>query len=188
MKVELSDVFTHKIDTKTRTLFLTQVDDDVTDAQVFETFLIGLHLLEGQNKKPITVLMNHDGGDEMCNMGIYDAIKASECHITTVVYGNAQSMGAWILQAADKRVMMPSAKMMLHVGENSAPNDHTKNNIKMFEEVKRDMKMFEDVLLDRIKEKQPKYTRRKLQNLLNFNTYLRADEALKLGLIDQVGL
>lgn len=187
----LTEIFDYNLDLRTRTIFLTKYggEDSDNDGAIAEKFLKGFHILETMpGDKPITVKMNHDGGDENCNMAIYDVIKASKAETTVIVQGNAASMGAWVLQAADRRIMMPSSRLMIHIGSTSAPDDHARNNIKLLKALERELPRFEEILLSKIREKHPKFRKDKLVKMLDFNTYLWPEDAVELGLADQIGL
>ena len=49
-------------------------------------------------------------------MGVYDAIQMCRCDVSTVCFGLAASMGAFILTAGakGKRMSMPNARIMIH--------------------------------------------------------------------------
>ena len=48
----------------------------------------------------------------------------SNCYITIIVYGQAESMSSIILQAADERVITPNSYFMIHYGSSSASGDY----------------------------------------------------------------
>ena len=50
-------------------------------------------------------------------MAIFDAIKICRSHVTILVYGQAESMSSIILQAADKRIMMPNSTLYVSLWE-----------------------------------------------------------------------
>ena len=107
-----------------------------TDANMAERVIKGLHMLDTSaptGDKPITIIMNNLGGDWYHGMGIYDAIKACKNHITIKVFGYVMSMGSIIIQAADKRIMSPNSRMMIHYGT-SGYYGHNKDFIKWAKE------------------------------------------------------
>ena len=57
--------------------------------------------------------------EELSKKYIDDAIKICNSYITMVSYGQAESMSSIILQAADKRIMMPNAHFMCHYGSSA---------------------------------------------------------------------
>lgn len=69
-----------------------------------------------QSPDDIEILLNTPGGDWVDGVAIYGAISRSPNTITITVTGQAASMGALILQAADHRVMWPQASLILHDG------------------------------------------------------------------------
>jgi ATP-dependent protease ClpP protease subunit len=121
------------------------------DHLMAEFFIKGMHALEVKNKKPITILMNNPGGDWYHGMAIYDAIKCSQCHCTIRVYGHAMSMGSIILQAADRRIMMPNSRFMIHYGYDGKLG-HAKIVYKWADEGKRVNWEMENIYLDRMLE------------------------------------
>lgn len=66
--------------------------------------------------KPILIHMKTCGGDWTEGMAIYDMIKACPMPVTILSYTHARSMSSLILQAANKRVLMPHSYFMFHEG------------------------------------------------------------------------
>jgi len=168
----------------TKTLYMGE--EDGTEHTMVEKTIKGLHILDtvaGGNT--ITIIMNNYGGDEYYGMAIYDAIK--QCKNRTIIEatGYVMSMGALILQAADERIMAPNATMMIHYGSMYFEG-HSLDMKMASKENDRLCKMIEDILLKRIKKKNPDYTREKLQELMKFDKFLTAKEAIKLGLADKL--
>jgi len=156
------------------------------DFLMAERTIKGLHLLDQKKDKPITIIMNNPGGDVYHGAAIYDAIKGCKNHITIKVYGHAMSMGSIILQAADERIMAPNSKFMIHYGTWGINGSHTKTFQKWAEECKRYDKWMIDMYLERIREKHPKYSRKKVDEMCNFDTILTAKETVDLGFADKV--
>jgi ATP-dependent Clp protease protease subunit len=67
-------------------------------------------------KTPLLIHMKTNGGDWTEGMAIYDAIKAFPWPVTILSYTHARSMSSIILQAANKRVLMPNSYFMFHDG------------------------------------------------------------------------
>jgi len=155
------------------------------DALMAERTIKNLTILESINKEPITILMNNIGGDEFHCFAIVDAIRVCTSHIKIVVFGHAMSAGSLILQAADERVMAPLAVQMIHYGT-FANNDHSKTFQKWATEGKRIDEWMEQWYMAKIKEKHPEFKMKKLQEMLNFDSFLSAEESVRLGLADKV--
>jgi len=159
-----------------------------TDNFMAEKVIKDLHILDnvGQDgDKPINIIMNNPGGDWYHGMAIYDAITACKNHITITIFGYAMSMGSIILQAADERVMSRNSRMMLHYGEDGYAG-HTLDFQQTAEESKYTTKIMENIYLDRIKVQKKRFNLKKLQELIRFDRYLSAEEAVNLGLCDKV--
>lgn len=177
---DLDRFFDHSIHVPTRTLFM----GTETDELMAELFLKGMAILSSSTQ-PIKIIMNNWGGDEYSGLAIYDAIWQCPAHVSITVYGHAMSMGSWILQAADERIMTPHATMMLHYGT-WGDYDHVPYIRALMEEGERLNKLMEQTYLDRIKQVNPKFTLRSLRKMLEIDTYLTAQQAVELGLADKV--
>ena len=64
----------------------------------------------------IKLFINSPGGSVTAGMGIYDAMQMCRCDVSTVCFGLAASMGAFLLAAGakGKRMSMPNARIMIH--------------------------------------------------------------------------
>lgn len=95
----------------------TDFSEPGVEYQMATAFIKNLQILSGRDpKKPILVHMKSCGGDWDEGMSIYDAIRACPNPITILAYTHARSMSSLILQAADKRVLMPHSYFMFHEG------------------------------------------------------------------------
>jgi ATP-dependent Clp endopeptidase proteolytic subunit ClpP len=208
----------------TRTIYMgsASTDDEGcesgVDHMMAEQMIKTLHILDNQDaesrkgNKPITIIMNNPGGEVYHGLAIYDAIRNCKNHITIKVYGHAMSMGSWILQAADYRVMTPNSRIMIHYGYDGG-DAHSKTFQKYALEGDKINKLMEDVFLEKIednkitqeeylhligkdkeisklhsssKRKMIDINREKLELMLNFDTFIDAEMALKLNLIDEI--
>lgn len=193
-KESIDRFYDYDIYPETRTIYMGSIshDDDNeesgTDYAMAERAIKGLHILDTtapNGDKPITIIMNNLGGDPVHGMGIFDAIKACKNHVTIIVYGHAMSMGSVILQAADKRIMAPNARMMIHYGSMSV-SGHAKTVYRSVEENKKMDKTMEEIYLEKIKKINPSFSQQQIKKLCDFDTYMSAQEALELGLIDEI--
>lgn len=179
---DVDKFYAYGIHIPSRTLFMgTEVDEKMA-----EDFLKGMCLLEGISKDiGITIIMNNIGGDEYHGLAIYDAIATSKCHITIVAYGHAMSMGSWILQAADERVLAPHATVMLHYGTWVAEGSKTEVRA-LAKEMERLNALMEETYLKRMKEADQSVTPGKLKKMLADECFMTAAEAVKCGLADRI--
>lgn len=156
-----------------------------TDGAMAERVIKNLHILDTLNNEPILVLMNNIGGDEYHGFAIYDAIKQCKSHVTIKVCGHAMSMGSIILQAADERIMMPTSRLMIHYGTWGI-HDHAKTTQKWAKEGQKIDDWMEQMYMEKIRERQPEFKLKKLQEYLDHDTFLTAKETVDLGLADKV--
>jgi ATP-dependent protease ClpP protease subunit len=187
--------YDYSIDLDNRTLWLGSTAEEAAGSEsgveysLVENVIKSLHLLEKNapnGDKPVFILLNNPGGDEIEGMAIYDAIKACKNHVTITVYGKVMSMAGYILQAADYRIMAPNSVFMMHEGTRGLPSDHpriVKNWNKYYDKV--DEILF-NLYLNKIKEKHPEFSKKKLDDMLKFDTILTALETVDLGLADKV--
>jgi len=174
--------FDYDIHVPSRTLF---VGGEV-DAELAERLIKGLHLLTAAAKEgPVRILLNSPGGDVYDGLAAYDAIATCPAHVTVVAFGHAMSMGSWIIQAADERVLAPSCTMMIHHGSGGI-HDRYKYVQAEAAEHARIARLMEQTYLRRIKERDPTFSARRLKTMLDTDTYLTAVEAVELGLADRV--
>ena len=177
--------FDHGLYLPTRTIYMGE--EDGTDYVMAERVIKRLHVLDAKQDAPIAILMNNDGGDEYHGQAIYDAILTCKNHVTITAFGHAMSMGSIILQAADERIMAPNAHMMIHYGTWEPPKEsHPKVLTSWAEEGEKFDKWMVDLYLAKIKEKRPRYQRATLDKLLDFDTFLTAQETVDLGLADRL--
>lgn len=181
----------YNIDLATRTIYMgsgTEMDDDGDGltSRLSEKVIKGLHILDSLPiESEITLIINNPGGDVYEGLAIYDAIKSCKNHVKAIVYGRCMSMASWILQAADERIMAPSAVMMIHYGECHI-SGHSKSAMIWAKEEERLNKKMEEILIEKMRHKVPEVTRTQLHNMIKFDKILTPQEALELGLVDSI--
>merc|ERR1719270_3302702 len=73
--------------------------------------------LAGENvDEDITMYINSPGGSVSAGMAIYDTMQFVPCDVSTVCFGTAASMGAFLLGAGapGKRRSLPNSRIMIH--------------------------------------------------------------------------
>jgi ATP-dependent protease ClpP protease subunit len=95
-------------------------------------------------------------------------------------------MATIILQAADERVIHKNARMLLHIGSEEYSEDHVENIKRWRDWSDKDEEKTRQIYLKRIKEKKPRFTKKKLSDLLTFDTILSSKECVDFGLVDFV--
>jgi ATP-dependent Clp endopeptidase proteolytic subunit ClpP len=191
---DIDKFFDYGLDVPNRTIYMGSIpsehdEESGVDFSMAEYTIKAIHILESlapEGDKPITIIMNNPGGDYYHGMAIYDAIKNCRNHVTIKVFGHAMSMGSIILQAADERILAKNSRVMIHFGTMGLGHTHTKIFIKWAEETKIQDDEMIDVLLEKIREKNPSFQKKRLQELCNFDTILNSSEAIALGLADKI--
>mmetsp|Transcript_8549 Transcript_8549/g.20202 ORF Transcript_8549/g.20202 Transcript_8549/m.20202 type:complete len:261 (+) Transcript_8549:70-852(+) len=98
---------------KDRILLLgTDVNDEVANNLVAQM----LFLANEDPGKDITMYINSPGGSVSAGMAIYDTMQYIPCDVSTVCFGTAASMGAFLLctGAKGKRKSLPNSRIMIH--------------------------------------------------------------------------
>ncbi|XP_002960346.2 ATP-dependent Clp protease proteolytic subunit 3, chloroplastic [Selaginella moellendorffii] len=96
-----------------RIVFLGSQVDDVSADLIISQLL----LLDAKDPtKDIKMFINSPGGSVSAGMGIYDAMKLCRADVSTICFGLAASMGAFLLASGTKgkRYCMPNARVMIH--------------------------------------------------------------------------
>lgn len=148
-----------------------------------------LHVLDHTSTietKPITIILNSTGGTQDDGLAIYDAISECKNHVTIKAYGSVMSTAAWIMQAGDLRVMSKNCKMMLHTGQIDMGNEHPEQHKRWLQQFQKDELIFEEILLNKIKIKKPRFTKKQVRDMLKFDTILTAQDAFEYNLIDEI--
>ncbi|KQQ46561.1 MULTISPECIES: ATP-dependent Clp endopeptidase proteolytic subunit ClpP [Rhizobium/Agrobacterium group] len=164
---------------KERIIFLTGPVEDHMASLVCAQLLF----LESENpKKEIALYINSPGGVVTAGMAIYDTMQFIRPAVSTLCVGQAASMGSLLLAAGEKgmRFCTPNARIMVHQpsggfqGQASDIERHARDIIKM----KR-----------RLNEVYVKHTGRTLEeveNTLDRDHFMDADEAKNWGVVDKI--
>ena len=164
---------------KERIIFVTGMIEDHMASLITAQLLF----LEAENpKKEISMYINSPGGVVTSGMAIYDTMQFIRPPVSTLCIGQAASMGSLLLCAGEKgmRYAVPNARVMLHQpsggfqGQASDIERHAEDIIK----IKR-----------RLNEIYFQHTGQDydtVEQTLDRDFFLTADEAQKFGLIDEV--
>jgi ATP-dependent Clp protease protease subunit len=142
-----------------------------------------LLFLESENpKKEIAMYINSPGGVVTSGLSIYDTMQYIRSPVSTVCVGQAASMGSLLLAAgeAKMRVALPNARVMVHQpsggfrGQASDIERHAEDIIK----VKR--------RLNEIYVKHTGQDYKTIENKLDRDFFMSADEAQEFGIVDHV--
>ncbi len=164
---------------KERIIFMTGPVEDHMATLVCAQLLF----LEAENpKKEIAIYINSPGGVVTAGMAIYDTMQFIKPAVSTLCIGQAASMGSLLLAAGhkDMRFATPNARIMVHQpsggfqGQASDIERHARDIIKMKRR------------LNEVYVKHCGRTYEEVEQTLDRDHFMDADEALNWGLIDRV--
>ncbi|MGB3814819.1 MAG: ATP-dependent Clp endopeptidase proteolytic subunit ClpP [Shinella sp.] len=164
---------------KERIIFLTGPVEDHIATLVCAQLLF----LEAENpKKEIALYINSPGGVVTSGMAIYDTMQFIKPAVSTLCIGQAASMGSLLLAAGhkDMRFATPNARIMVHQpsggfqGQASDIERHAKDILKMKRK------------LNEVYVKHCGRTYEEVEQTLDRDHFMSADEAKDWGLIDRV--
>jgi ATP-dependent Clp protease protease subunit len=145
-------------------------------------------------EKDILFYINSPGGSVTAGLAIYDTMQFIKCDVSTIVLGQACSMGSFLAQAGapGKRIVLPEARTMIHRVSSGTPGTRGSVHVQdlQFEDAKRSFE--ESVRINkRLTELYARHntagkTYDELYEAMKFDTFLSADEAVAYGLADEV--
>ncbi len=139
--------------------------------------------LEAENpNKDIFFYINSPGGSVTAGMSVYDTMQFIKPDVSTMVIGQAASMGAFLLNAGakGKRLALPNSRVMIHQplggyrGQASDIDIHAKEILKIRDN------------LNKIMAKHSGKNIKTIAKDTDRDNYMSAQEALDYGLIDHI--
>jgi ATP-dependent Clp protease protease subunit len=176
---------------KERIIFL---NGEVNDA-VSNSICAQLLFLEAEDPDAdISFYINSPGGSVTAGLAMYDTMQYVKPDITTIVMGQAASMGSFLAQAgtAGKRKVLPESRTMIHRVSSGTPGTRGSVHVQEleFEDAKRH---FEESkrLNERLTELYAKHNSKgksyeELFETMKFDTFLSAADAVEWGLADEI--
>ena len=142
--------------------------------------------MQSEDKKPITFYISTYGGNADDMFAMYDMMRGMRdtTEIHTVGLGKVMSAGVLMLAAGTKghRYIGKNCRVMIHsvMGGNHGSLHNMMNEMEAIEQLQ---DMYCDALIS-----ETKLTRVKLKNMLErkVNVYLSAEEAVELGIADEI--
>ncbi|MBR4932415.1 MAG: ATP-dependent Clp endopeptidase proteolytic subunit ClpP [Alphaproteobacteria bacterium] len=164
---------------KERIIFLTgQVNDDVASLICAQ-----LLFLEAEDaKKEISFYINSPGGVVTSGLAILDTMNYIKCPVSTVVMGQAASMGSLLLccGAKGRRFALPNARVMIHQPSGGFQGQATDIEIHAKEILSIKAR------LNQIYVEQTGQDLDTIERAMERDNFMTAEEAKKFGLIDEV--
>lgn len=164
---------------KERIVFLSgEVNDDVATLICAQ-----LLFLEAENpKKDISFYINSPGGVVTSGLAIYDTMQYIRPDVSTIVLGQAASMGALLLCSGEKgkRFALPNSRVMIHQPHGGARGQATDIEIQAREILKLRARL-NGIIMERTGK--PLSV---IEASVERDYFMSADEAKDFGLIDEV--
>lgn len=164
---------------KERIIFLsTPIEDSVASLVIAQL----LFLESEDSEKDINLYINSPGGIITSGMAIMDTMNFIKPAVSTIVVGQASSMGAFLLAAGEKgkRYALPNSRIMIHQ-PSGGTEGQASDIIIAAEEIQKTKKKMNQMLA--------KFCGKKITQIekdADRNYFMSAEEALKYGLIDEI--
>jgi len=157
--------------------------------------LAQLLYLESQNSsEDIHLYINSPGGSVTAGLAIYDTMQFISSPVSTIVIGQAASMGSFLAQAGEpgKRYVLPESRTMIHRVSSGTPGTRGSVHVQelQFEDAIRSMeeskRLNERLTQLYVKHNSKGKSYEEMFDQMKFDTFLSAEEAVTNGLADKV--
>ena len=132
------------------------------------------------NTKNITLHINSPGGSVFDGITIYNFLKDSDIHVTVKIEGMAASIASIVALSGDKIQMAENSMIMIH-----NPWAGRYGDADEFRKVAEFLDQVKDILVKTYMSK-TNLSKEKIEDMMNEETWLQADEAKELGFIDEI--
>jgi ATP-dependent Clp protease protease subunit len=153
--------------------------------QMANLIVAQLLFLESENPdKDIHLYINSPGGSVSAGLAIYDTMQFIKPDVSTIVMGQACSMGSLLAQAGakGKRYILPNARHMIHQPSGGARGQATDMEIQVAE-----IRKLKEILTGiYVTHNSAGKTYDQLSADMERDKYMSAEEALNYGLIDKI--
>jgi len=162
---------------------IVMLDTDVNEHSA-SLIVAQLLFLESQGNEDINFFINSPGGVVTAGMAIYDTIQFIKPDVSTIVMGQACSMGSLLATAGapGKRKMLPNARHMIHQPSGGAGGQATDMEI----QVKEILKMKQNLTQLYVNHNSKGKTFDEFYTAMERDNFMSAQEALDFGLIDEI--
>ena len=158
------------------------LNGEVSSASAMNVILRLLDMEKESSTEEISLYINSPGGSIAAGLGIYDTINFIKAPVSTVCYGMAASMGAFLLSsgAKGKRYSLPNAKIMIHQPLGGAQGQASDIAIQA-NEILKTKKRINDILAQNTSQPLSK-----IEVDTDRDFYMNAEEAEKYGIVDKI--
>ena len=162
---------------------IVMLDTDVNE-HVSSLLVAQFLFLESQGNEDISFFINSPGGSVTAGMAIYDVMQFIKPDVSTIVMGQACSMGSLLATdgAPGKRKILPSARHMIHQPSGGAGGQATDMEIQVNEIIK----MKKNLTQIYVKHNSKGKTFEEFHAAMERDNFMSAQEALEYGLVDEI--
>jgi ATP-dependent Clp protease, protease subunit len=162
---------------------IVMLDTDVNEHSA-SLIVAQLLFLESQGNEDINFFINSPGGGVTAGMAIYDTMQFIKPDVSTIVMGQACSMGSLLATAGSpgKRKMLPNARHMIHQPSGGAGGQATDMEI----QVKEILKMKHSLTQIYVDHNSKGKTFDEFYSAMERDNFMSAEEALNFGLVDEI--
>ena len=162
---------------------IVMLDTDVNE-HTASLLVAQLLFLESQGNEDIHFFINSPGGGVTAGMAIYDTMQFIKPNISTIVMGQACSMGSLLAAAGSpgKRKILPNARHMIHQPSGGAGGQATDMQIQVEEIIKMKKNLTQIYVDHNSKGKTFEQFRQDMER----DKFMSAQEALEYGLVDEI--
>jgi ATP-dependent Clp protease protease subunit len=163
---------------------IVMLDTDVNEHSASLIVAQLLFLESEDSEKDIYFYINSPGGVVTAGMAIYDTMQFIRPDVSTIVLGQACSMGSLLAQAGapGKRKMLPNARHMIHQPSGGAGGQATDMEI----QVREILKMKRNLTEIYVKHNSSGKTYDEIAADMERDFFMSAREAVVYGLVDEV--
>jgi ATP-dependent Clp protease protease subunit len=169
------------------------LDTDVNE-HTSSIIVAQLLFLESQGTEDVQFFINSPGGSVTAGLAIYDTMQFIKPDVSTIVLGQACSMGSFLAQAGakGKRFVLPESRTMIHRVSSGTPGTRGSVHVQelQFEDAVRAMgeskRLNERLTQLYVKHNTAGKQYPELFETMKFDTFLSAEEAVAYGLADKV--
>ena len=164
---------------KDRIVFINgAIDDSTADSVVAQL----LYLDAEDSEKEISLYINSPGGSVSAGMAIYDTMRYIKAPVHTIGMGMAASMGSLLLAGGNRRRVLPHTKVMIHQPLISGGVGGNETNISILaKNLTSTRSMIAEILAKHFNK-----TVKTVENDIENDRYMTAEEALKYGICDNI--
>ena len=173
---------------------IVMLDTDVSEHSA-SLIVAQLLFLEAENSdKDILLYINSPGGSVTAGLAIYDTMQFIKPDVSTIVIGQACSMGSFLANAGapGKRFVLPESRTMIHRVSSGTPGTRGSVHVQelQFEDAVRSMEESKR-LNERLTQLYVRHNTAgkgydELFETMKFDTFLSAEEAVAYGLADEI--